>query len=35
MTSWEIAKYFIDCKKDIDSIIYISENVKCSETRSS
>ena len=28
MTSWEIVKYFIDCKKDIDSIIYISENVK-------
>ena len=28
MTSWEIAKYFIDCKKDIDSIIYISENVR-------
>lgn len=28
MTSWQIVKYFIDCKKDIDSIIYISENVK-------
>lgn len=28
MTSWEIAKYFIDCKKDIDSIIFISENVR-------
>ena len=25
---WELAKYFIDCKKDIDSIIFISENVK-------
>ena len=28
MTSWEIARYFIDCKKDIDSIMFISENVR-------
>ncbi len=28
MTSWEIVKYFIDCKKDIDSIMFISENVR-------
>ena len=28
MKSWEIAKYLLDCKKDIDSIKYISENVK-------
>ena len=25
---WEIAKYFIDCKKDIDSIMFIAENVR-------
>ena len=28
MTPWEIAKYLIDCKKDIDSIMFISENVR-------
>lgn len=28
MTNWEIAKYFIDCKKDIDSIMFIAENVR-------
>ena len=28
MTPWEIAKYLIDCKKDIDSIMFIAENVR-------
>ena len=28
MTPWEIAKYLIDCKKDIDNIMFIAENVR-------
>lgn len=28
MKKWELARYIIDCKKSIDSIMYISENLK-------
>jgi len=28
MTEWELARYFIDAKKSIDSVLYISEHVE-------
>ena len=28
MTSWEVSKYLISAKKDIDSIMFIEENIK-------
>ena len=27
MQKWELAKYLIDAKKDVDSVWYIAENV--------
>ena len=28
MTSWEVSKYLISAKKDIDSMMFIEENIK-------